>query len=62
VERFSLEEMRTLCFRLKVDYETLEGEGKEGKAHDLPGYLERHGELEKLVNYIHEKRPDVELA
>jgi serine/threonine-protein kinase len=62
VEHFSLEELQTLCFRLKLDYETLEGEGKEGKARELLEYLDRHGELEKLVNYIHEKRPDIELA
>lgn len=62
VERFSLEELQTLCFRLKVDYETLGGEGTESKARELLEYLERHDELEKLVNYIHEKRPDIELA
>jgi len=62
VEHFSLEELRTLCFHMKVDYETLGGEGKEGKARELLGYLERHGELEKLVNYIHEQRPDIKPA
>ena len=62
VEHFSLEELQTLCFRLKTDYEMLGGEGKEGKARELLEHLERHNELEKLVNYIHEQRPDIKLA
>jgi eukaryotic-like serine/threonine-protein kinase len=62
VEHFSLEELQTLCFRLKVDYEMLGGEGKEGKARELLKYLERHSELEKLVNYLHEQRPDIKPA
>ncbi len=32
---YSLDEVRTLCFELGVDYDNLPGEGKKGKAREL---------------------------
>ena len=32
IAHFSADELRTLCFDLRVDYDALPGEGKEGKA------------------------------
>jgi hypothetical protein len=34
-ERLSLEEIRTLCFDLGIDYDNLPGEGKTAKAREL---------------------------
>lgn len=57
VERFSGEELRTLCFYLGVDYDSLPGEGKAAKAREMIRQMrrtDRNGELVKLVT---EMRP-----
>ncbi len=46
---YDLEELRTLCFELGVDYDSLTGEGKSAKARELITYCERHDVLDKLV-------------
>jgi hypothetical protein len=38
-ERFSESDLRTLCFDLHVDYQSLPGEGKADKARELIQYL-----------------------
>ncbi len=48
VKRRNLEELRTLCFDLDVDYDNLGGEGKEAKSRELVQYLVRHGRLAEL--------------
>ena len=55
-ERFSSEEIKTLCFDLQIDYEILEGEGKSAKARELIRYLDRRDELDLLVNAIRKER------
>ncbi|MGQ9733337.1 MAG: hypothetical protein ACUVX8_18930 [Candidatus Zipacnadales bacterium] len=62
VERFDLEELRTLCSDLGVDFDDLRGEGKQAKARELVGWLDRRGLLDRLVEYIKQSRPDIELA
>ena len=57
VDRFDLEELRTLCFDLGVDYDSLRGEGKEAKARELVGYIERRGRLDELETRIKQLRP-----
>lgn len=47
-ERFDLEELRTLCFDLDVDYDSLRGEGKAGKARELVLHMKRKGRLAEL--------------
>jgi hypothetical protein len=42
-QHYSLDEMRTLCDDLGIDYENLPGETRERKALELVGYFERHG-------------------
>jgi hypothetical protein len=56
-DAFSLEELRTLCSDLGVDYDNLGGEGKEAKARELVSFLNRRGELSLLVEYCLSKRP-----
>jgi hypothetical protein len=58
-KRFSKEELRTLCADLDVDYESLTGQGKAGKARELIAYLERRGRLQDLVLYGKRNRPDI---
>lgn len=58
-EHFSLEDLRTVCFHLVVDWDDLGGEGKEGKARELILRLERYQRLGELVIACQEKRPKV---
>ena len=62
VDRLDLEELRTLCFDLGVDYDNLGGEGKGGKVRELLAYFQRRDQLSQLVRYIRHHRPDIELA
>jgi Effector-associated domain 7 len=53
------EELRELCFELRVDYENLGGEGKKGKARELIADLDRHHRLHELVELGERLRPDI---
>ncbi len=59
VERFSEDELRTLCHDLGVDFEVLGGHGKAGRARELVAYLERRERLDDLVRAGRLHRPDV---
>ncbi len=55
--RFSLEEVRSICFALGVDYDDLPGEGKAAKARELVAYLERRGRTAELAAEMARLRP-----
>ena len=57
---FDEEELRTLCFDLNVDYDSLRGEGKAGKARELVALTERLGQLELLEAAVRRERPDLD--
>lgn len=59
VERFNEEELRTFCFYLTVDYDSLGGEGKVGKARELILYLDRRHLLSQLLAAGERLRPDI---
>ena len=46
--RHSLDSLRTLCFRLGLDYDDLPGESKAGRARELILALEREGRVGEL--------------
>jgi hypothetical protein len=56
---FSLEELRTLCFEMMVDYDSLGGEGKLSKARELLMHLERHDSLSQFMQKARSLRPNV---
>jgi outer membrane protein assembly factor BamB len=58
-EHFSLEDLRTLCYHLDVEFDDLGGEGRKGKARELLRYLERYNARERLVEWLHRERPDI---
>jgi hypothetical protein len=58
VKTYSLEELRTLCMELGVDYENLGGDGKDGKIRELISYLNRRRQLSKLIEKCKMERPD----
>lgn len=59
IEYFSEEELRTLCFDIGVDYESLPAQGKEGKARELVALQWRQGQLAGLVAACCTARPNV---
>jgi hypothetical protein len=60
-EHFDREELRTLCFDLAVDYDSLPAEGKRAKARELVALMERHGRLEALQEAVRRARPGLGL-
>ena len=59
VDHYDLEELRTLCFQLGVEYDDLRGEGRSGKARELVRLMSRHGRLETLLTSLERERPEL---
>jgi hypothetical protein len=57
--RFDEEGLRTLCYYLEIDYDSLRGKGKAGKARELIACLDRRGQISKLVETGRQLRPDI---
>jgi hypothetical protein len=55
-DRFSTEELRTLCFDLRIDYDDLSGGTKPAKAQSLVEYVEHRGQTDRLVAAIRSER------
>lgn len=55
---FSLEEVKSLCFELGVDFDNLRGETKEGRIRDLIVQIIRRNRLPGLVAALRVQRPD----
>jgi hypothetical protein len=60
-DRLDLEELKTMCFDMKVDFDNLRGDGKAAKVRELILYLERHGQIENLNSEVGKARPDIKL-
>lgn len=58
-DRFSAEELRTLCFDLGINHEDLPGDTKPAKAQQLVEYVERRGQTDRLVAAIRSARGPV---
>jgi WD40 repeat protein len=59
VNYFDLEELRTLCFNLDVNYDNLGGEGIEAKARELLGLLDRSGRIPEFIETCAKLRPNI---
>lgn len=57
--RFSLEDLKTLCQDLSVDFDAIGGENKEGKARELVQYFANRANLAELVAKLREERPNI---
>ncbi len=53
-------ELRTLCFDLQLDYDSLPGQGKASKARELVAYLERRDRIAELTQLGRQLRPQVD--
>jgi len=58
-DRFDLEDLRTLCFLLEVNYDSLRGEGQAARARELIHYAQNRGLLPALVEEGKALRPDI---
>lgn len=56
-KHFGKEDLKTLCFYLGVDYDTLPADGKSAKARELVQKCEREDELDKLLQECQGLRP-----
>ncbi len=58
-ERFSDEELHTLCFDLGIAYDDLAGQGRAAKVRELLDYLDRHAQFSQLAEIGPKVRPDI---
>lgn len=58
---FSYEELSEFCFLLGVDIEDLNEGGRRTKALELQQYMQRTGQLNKLLVALMQKRPHLNL-
>ncbi|HSH04701.1 MAG TPA: NB-ARC domain-containing protein, partial [Anaerolineae bacterium] len=58
-QRFSLEDVRTLCFILRIEYDNLGGEGKKNKLRELILTLRQEGRLVELIDAAEEEKPNI---
>ena len=56
IRHFDLEELRTLCADLGVDYADLPGEGRAAKVRELVAYFERQSRIAGLVERCRQLR------
>jgi hypothetical protein len=56
VDHYDLEELRTLCFSLSVNYDSLRGEGHAAKARELVLYLGRQQRFDALLEALKQER------
>jgi hypothetical protein len=56
VQHFSLEELRTLCFDLHLDFDELPGTSKSDKTRELVQYWQKRNQLDRLVEAIRYER------
>ena len=57
---YTLDEIRTLCFELDIDFDNLSGDTKEAKARELILWGKRNNSLQLIQDTIKSGRPDIE--
>ena len=61
-QHFNEEEMRSLCFDLGLDYESLGGRGKSANARELVSYFQQNGRYQNLHDPTNKQSPPHSLA
>jgi WD40 repeat protein len=59
VSHFSMQELKSLCFNLVVDFDELGGEGKSEKARELVAFIQRRDRLADLTRALVNERPGI---
>jgi DNA-binding NtrC family response regulator len=57
IAHFNEGELRDLCFRLNIDYDSLPAKSRQGKVRELILYCERHERLADLIAACRKERP-----
>ena len=60
IERFSMYEVKEICFDLGIDFDSLPGSGKDAKVLELVDLCRRQGKIPDLVEMLSQLRPDIE--
>ena len=55
---FDIEELKTLCFDLELDYDTISGENKDAKIRELIKLMQRKDRMPQLVLQLKKSRPN----
>jgi len=55
---FGIEDLRTICFDLSIDFDNLRGEAKVDKIRELIIFVERSGRLRELIEICRRMRPN----
>lgn len=58
-QAFSLDELRTMCFDIGFDYESINSENKGALVRELLLALHRQGKLPELLNECKQHRPNI---
>jgi hypothetical protein len=58
-KHLDVEELRTLCFDLRVDFDSLRGEGKEAKVRELAALMQRTERMPEFLAELGRIRPRV---
>jgi nucleoside phosphorylase len=58
IERYNLDELRTLCAQMGVPFEDLDGEGRQSKAREMILWLRRHGRGADLKAHL-QRQPTI---
>ena len=55
---FNLEDVRSLCFELGIDFDNVAGENKSGRIRELILQMARREELQQLIDLLRQERPN----
>ena len=59
LQYFNFEELKTICFDLGFDFDSLPGDGSAAKIRELLILVARQGRLESLLSRVREERPNI---
>ena len=59
-DRLCVEDLRTFCFILSLDFDVIPGDGKSAKARELVAYFARRNRLDALYDALRNFCPDVD--
>lgn len=57
VDAFSIDEIRQICFDLKVNFDELPGDTLTDRCRELYLYTERRGDVHRLIEICQRERP-----
>lgn len=60
VEKFDEEELKTLCFSLRIDYDDLPANGKKNKTRELLSLLNRQSRITEIIEIGKTQRPNID--